>query len=205
MASNLGEQVNPFDINGTEGALGIRPAPQFRRELHLRTAGSSIFGRANASPGWSISGKSTLRLSFPVTLYNNLDTSLLGTFGNGVNNNLLDTPNVAPGDARSITIRRKDRRSTQLCSAFRISDSWQCAAAFLLWPGHREHRLVAAEKHLDGSIADAAGRLEMFNVFNHPQFYGPGAVDGNITSATFGQIINAAPPRLVQLGAKFSF
>jgi hypothetical protein len=48
-------------------------------------------------------------------------------------------------------------------------------------------------------------RLEAFNVFNHPQFYGPGAVDGNITSATFGQIINAAAPRLVQLGAKFSF
>jgi hypothetical protein len=30
-------------------------------------------------------------------------------------------------------------------------------------------------------------------------------VDGNIASNTFGQIINAASPRLIQLAAKFSF
>jgi hypothetical protein len=48
-------------------------------------------------------------------------------------------------------------------------------------------------------------RLEGFNVFNHPQFYGPSAVDGNINSPTFGRIINAAPPRLMQLAVKFQF
>ena len=47
-------------------------------------------------------------------------------------------------------------------------------------------------------------RLEAFNVFNHAQFFGPATVDGNISSSTFGQVINADPPRLVQLGAKFS-
>jgi hypothetical protein len=35
-------------------------------------------------------------------------------------------------------------------------------------------------------------RIEAFNVYNHPQFYGAGAVDGNIASRTFGQIISAA-------------
>ena len=48
-------------------------------------------------------------------------------------------------------------------------------------------------------------RLETFNVFNHPQFYGPAAVDGNISSSSFGEIVQAAPPRLVQLAAKFAF
>jgi hypothetical protein len=48
-------------------------------------------------------------------------------------------------------------------------------------------------------------RLEAFNVFNHPQFYGAGAVDGNIVSPTFGQIVGAASPRLIQLGAKYTF
>jgi hypothetical protein len=48
-------------------------------------------------------------------------------------------------------------------------------------------------------------RLEAFSVFNHPQLYGAGAVDGNIESRTFGQIIAAASPRLVQLEAKFIF
>ena len=48
-------------------------------------------------------------------------------------------------------------------------------------------------------------RLEVFNVFNNAQFYGPGAVDGNIASPTFGQIVASAAPRLVQLGAKLMF
>jgi len=48
-------------------------------------------------------------------------------------------------------------------------------------------------------------RLEAFNVFNHAQFYGPASVDGNITSATFGQVVSAASPRLIQIATKFMF
>ena len=48
-------------------------------------------------------------------------------------------------------------------------------------------------------------RLEGFNVFNHAQFFGPLAVDGNIGSAEFGQVVNAAAPRLVQAALKFMF
>jgi hypothetical protein len=48
-------------------------------------------------------------------------------------------------------------------------------------------------------------RLETFNVFNHAQFFGPQSVDGNIGSSTFGQVVTADSPRLVQLGAKFFF
>jgi hypothetical protein len=48
-------------------------------------------------------------------------------------------------------------------------------------------------------------RLEAFNAFNHAQFFGPQSVDGNIGSSTFGQVVGADSPRLVQLGAKFSF
>jgi hypothetical protein len=48
-------------------------------------------------------------------------------------------------------------------------------------------------------------RLDAFNAFNHAQFYGPAAVDGNISSATFGRIISAAAPRLVQFALKVVF
>jgi hypothetical protein len=48
-------------------------------------------------------------------------------------------------------------------------------------------------------------RLEAFNVFNHPQFYGAGAVNGNIASPAFGDIEAAAAPRFIQIAAKFSF
>jgi len=48
-------------------------------------------------------------------------------------------------------------------------------------------------------------RIEAFNVFNHAQFFGPQSVNGNISSSTFGQVVSAASPRLLQLGAKFLF
>ena len=47
--------------------------------------------------------------------------------------------------------------------------------------------------------------LEAFNLFNHAQFFGPRAIDGNIASATFGQVVSALPPRLVQIAVKFAF
>jgi hypothetical protein len=48
-------------------------------------------------------------------------------------------------------------------------------------------------------------RLDAFNVFNHAQFFGPISVDGNISSTTFGQVVSAAPPRLMQAAVKVNF
>jgi hypothetical protein len=48
-------------------------------------------------------------------------------------------------------------------------------------------------------------RLEGFNVFNRAQFYGAASVDGEENDPHFGQVASTAGPRLVQLGAKFTF
>jgi hypothetical protein len=48
-------------------------------------------------------------------------------------------------------------------------------------------------------------RVEAFNVFNHAQFFGAAAVNGNISSTGFGQIVNGMPPRQVQLALKLNF
>ena len=48
-------------------------------------------------------------------------------------------------------------------------------------------------------------RLEAFNAFNTPQFFGPAAVGGDISTGSFGKVVKAAPPRLVQIAVKFTF
>jgi hypothetical protein len=48
-------------------------------------------------------------------------------------------------------------------------------------------------------------RIDAFNVFNHPQYFGPDSVDGDISSGTFGQIVQANNPRLLQAALKFRF
>jgi hypothetical protein len=48
-------------------------------------------------------------------------------------------------------------------------------------------------------------RVEAFNAFNHAQFYGSAAVDGEINDPEFGHTVSAQAPRLVQFSAKFTF
>jgi hypothetical protein len=48
-------------------------------------------------------------------------------------------------------------------------------------------------------------RFEAFNVFNHAQFYGPASVNGNVNSSSFGEVVSAAAPRLMQAAVKFIF
>ena len=45
-------------------------------------------------------------------------------------------------------------------------------------------------------------RAEFYNVWNHTQFTNP---DGNFSDSTFGQILKARDPRLIQFGLKFLF
>ena len=47
--------------------------------------------------GWYLSGITRFASGMPVTLYNNTDSSLLGSMPNGVNNNGVDMPNYTPG------------------------------------------------------------------------------------------------------------
>jgi hypothetical protein len=76
---------------------------------------------------------------------------------------------------------------------------------FFFGPG-AENYDMALQKKL--SLTDSKSlmfRVESFNVFNHTQFTGPGSVDGNIGSSTFGNAISAAPPRILQAALKFTF
>ena len=45
-------------------------------------------------------------------------------------------------------------------------------------------------------------RAELFNVFNHAQFYPP---SGTIGTSTFGDVTSAAAPRIGQMALKFYF
>ena len=208
VASNLGEQVNPFDIAATEAPSAFDLRHNFVASYTYNLPLERLFGRVNPrTEGWSISGTTRFSSGFPVTLYNNADTSLLGTFGNGVNNNLLDTPNFTPGDLQINHDPAKGPAfNTSLFSLPELGQLGTAPRRFFYGPGIENTDLSLLKDVSFGQSSKRLQlRLEAFNVFNHPQFYGPGAVDGNITSATFGQIINAAAPRLVQLGAKFSF
>ena len=48
-------------------------------------------------------------------------------------------------------------------------------------------------------------RIEAFNAFNHTNFFGPAAVNGNIDSTLFGQVVNASSAWFDKRALKFMF
>jgi hypothetical protein len=142
-----------------------------------------------------------------VTLFNNNDTSLLGTIPNAINNNGVDTPNYTPGNLDlHLNPRSGDPAfNTALFSLPALGQVGTADRRFFYGPGIENVDLALVKTvRLNESRAFQL-RFEAFNTLNHAQFYGAAAVDGNITSANFGRIISAASPRLVQVALKFTF
>ena len=149
----------------------------------------------------------------PVTFYNNTDSSLLGSMPNGINNNGVDTPSYAPGNLEINLDPRSLNPDGTRRPAFNTSLFGVPALGTL---GHAPRRLFSGpgmenfDMSLQKNVRVAEGKMiqlraEAFNVFNHAQFFGPAAVNGNISSLGFGQIVNAMPPRQIQFAAKLVF
>jgi len=207
-SSFIGEQINPFNAEATWAPSAFDIRHNFIASYTYDLPFDALVGRHNGwTTGWSLSGITRLSSGFPVTLYNDTDTSLLGTFGNGVNNHLLDTPDYQAGC--DLKVNHDPRQGAAFnADCFSLPALGQLGTAprrFFYGPGIVNTDLTLLKTvALHGSHA-LQFRIEAFNVFNTPQFYGAGAVDGNIVSSTFGQVVRAAPPRLVQLAVKYSF
>jgi hypothetical protein len=76
---------------------------------------------------------------------------------------------------------------------------------FFYGPGMDNFDMALEKKITLGETRDLLLRAESFNVFNHAQFFGPEAVNGNPDSTNFGRIVNANAPRQIQIAAKFNF
>jgi len=210
--SSLGEQLNPFDArrSRTISAWDIKHDLVASYTLALPIAGfTDRFGHAPdlLTSGWSLSGTTRFASGLPVTLFDNSDNSLVGTLGNGANNYLLDTPQFVDGPLRINTNGRngKPAFNTALFQEENPGQLGNAKRRMFYGPGIENFDLTL-QKNMplnEGRSVDL--RIEGFNVFNHTQFYGPAAVDGQIEDSNFGRIVSAAAPRLLQVAAKVSF
>ena len=169
--------------------------------------GHLIHGHQRLSQGWSLTGVTRFSTGFPVTLINNNDTSLLGTIPNGINNNGVDTPDVAHGNLEVNTNPRNGNPAFNraLFSLPALGQFGTAAPRFFYGPGINNFDVaLLKDVHLT-ETKRVEFRVESFNVANHAQFYGSSAVNGNISSPSFGQITSAEAPRLIQLAAKLYF
>ena len=206
--SNLGEQLDPFSSRQTRALSAWDMTHDFVASyaLALPVATRNRW-TSRLTTGSSLSGVTRFATGLPVTLTDTSDNSLLGTLGNGANNYLLDTPRRLPGP---LHIHHDGRTGMAAFNTtlFPVELEGQLGNAkrrSFYGPGIenfdaalRKSVLLAQDRSLDL-------RLEAFNVFNHAQFYGPAAVNGQEGDPNFGHIQAAAAARLLQMAVKFSF
>jgi len=142
-----------------------------------------------------------------VTLADDSDRSLLGTLGNGVNNELLDTPRMTPGPLRIDTNPRNggSEFNTSLFAPETLGQLGNAARRFFHGPGIENFDIEISKTVPIAESKSFDIRVEAFNVFNHAQFYGPSAVSSEINDPNFGRVVSAVAPRLVQLAVKLHF
>jgi Carboxypeptidase regulatory-like domain len=207
-SSNVGEEVNPFNpaLSYAISSFDVKHNIVVSYEYQLPF--DQVLHPNRLTQGWSISGISHFASGFPITMINNGDNSLIGTNPNGINNSSIDEPDYNGGPLHlnhNPRINGGNYFDTTAFSMNALGTPGTAKRRFFYGPGSDNYDMAIAKKLPLTESKSLLFRVEAFNVFNHTQFSGPGSVDGDIGSSTFGNAISAAPARVLQGAAKFNF
>jgi len=207
-ASNLGEQVDPYNYGLTRAPSSFDIRQDFVTSYRYDLPFDKLFHHSNkATTGWALSGITRFSSGLPVTLVNPNDTSLIGSYNNGVNGVGFAGLDVAPGPLQINGNPRNGQPyfNTALLSVPALGSPGTASRRLFYGPGMDNWDIaLLKETHFSESKV-LEFRMETFNTFNRAQFFGANSVDGNINDSTFGQVTNAMPPRLMQVALKFHF
>ena len=207
-SSNIGEEVNPFNPALSHALSSFDVKHNIVVSYEYQLPFDQFIKSNRLTQGWSFSGISHFASGFPITMINNGDNSLIGTNPNGINNSSIDEPDYNGG---SLHLNHNPRSAgnnyfdTTAFSMNALGTPGTAKRRFFYGPGAQNYDMAIAKKLSLTESKSFLFRVEAFNVFNHTQFNGPGSVDGDIGSSTFGSAISAAPPRILQGAAKFNF
>jgi hypothetical protein len=196
--SSLGDSLDPFDLRATRALSAWDLTHDFIATYQYRLPIERLFSRGRYwTQGWSISAITRAATGFPVTMYVDKD---------GVNNHLLDMPayNGAP-----LSLNHNPRNGRTYFNTADFGDNALGTVGFsrrfFHGPGMFNTDAALLRTFPLNESKAVQFRLEAFNAFNHTQFFGPTAVNGDVDSSAFGDVVKAASPRLVQLALKFTF
>jgi hypothetical protein len=209
-ASNLGEEVNPINPSLSRALSAFDLTHNFVASYEYELPLTKFLPANRWTKGWTWSGITRFSTGFPVTLFSLGDNSLLGAEPNGINNFGIDLPDYTPGALNLNNNPRKNGQvyfNTALFAENAIGTPGTASRRFFHGPGMDNYDMALSKSLPITESKTLLFRIETFNTFNHAQFFGPAAVDGNIgdLGTTFGHVVSSLPGRVVQLAAKFNF
>jgi hypothetical protein len=203
-----GDTADPFNFAQTRALSAWDLRHNFVISYDYRLPFDRLTKRwRHVTEGWELSGITRASSGFPVTLKSNDDNSLQGSIPNGVNNYSLDigqytgAPLMLNGNPRNALPYFNPEAFTQAD----LGTLGNASRRSFYGPGALNFNISLLKNFNITESKLLQLRIESFNTFNHTQFFGPAAVQGNIDSPLFGQVVKTADARVMQLALKFSF
>jgi hypothetical protein len=207
-ASSISDVGNPYNLSSTRALSAFDLAHNFVASytVNLPFDRFSTHWR-HVTSGWELSGITRISSGFPVTLHEDGDNSLQGSSPNGVNNHYLDTPdyNGLPLDINSNPRNGQPYFNPAAFPQNAPGEPGTASRRSFFGPGMFNSDLAVLRNFHVLEKGSLQFRFEAFNTFNHAQFFGPAAVQGEKLDSNFGYVIKAEPPRLVQIALKLTF
>jgi len=207
-ASSFEETLNPFDYKKSRGLSLFNSAQRFVINYVWDVPVRKYQGiKGKILDDWEISGITQFQSGFPIRLQTQDDNELIGSlffFGTGApqmtgtvpqlqNPKVLQTINGTPGHY----FLTPGQFADPALGMFATTPRSICCG-----PGQNEWDITFSKKIPITEARYFQFRADIFNLFNKTQFVNP---DGNFSDSTFGQVLSARDPRLVQFALKFYF
>jgi Carboxypeptidase regulatory-like domain len=171
--------------------------------------------------GWSLSGTTTVQSGFPIRITDQDDNELYSSFDfetagepnliapfkkldpRGSDNKGFDTSSFDGNVCDPLTDPLDEASCANNPTAIVLGTVGNAPRTICCGPGAFQTDIGILKNTNIGERYRVQFRAELFNVFNHAQFFNP---DGNISDGDdFGRVKKARDPRLVQFALKFYF
>jgi hypothetical protein len=198
---------NPFDLRAEKGP-SLFDATQrfvFSGTWALPTLHSASRAAALLVNGWQLNTITSLSTGTPFTVYDSANVSLQGSAPEisgfySSRPDLIANPNAnQPHTANQWVSRAPFRQLNPTTQAGQFGNEGRNVVR---GPGIEDVDLSLFKYFRIDDTRRIQFRAECFNLLNHPNF---GLPENDLESPAFGQILQAGPPRLLQLALKFQF
>jgi hypothetical protein len=148
--------------------------------------------------GWNWTGIFSLHSGFPFTVVSGRDNSLTSIGRDTAD--VIGTPGLPGGRSRNAQILQWFNTAGFTFNA--IGTYGTAGLNILDGPGFYNFDTGILKNFAITEAKHLQFRFESFNILNHANLNNP---DGNVSSPTFGRIVGASAPRIIELGVKFMF
>lgn len=198
---------NPFNLRAEHGPslFDARHRWTANATWELPGPGTGASGLARAvAAGWQLNGIANVSSGTPFTVYDSRNVAQQGSHPeisgfSGGRPDAISDPNAGPRSVDSWVSRSAFRRLDAVTEAGRFGNAGRNTVR---GPGQSTLDMSLFKSWQSGERFRWQLRLEAFNVLNHANF---GVPVNDLVSPNFGRIVEAGPPRVLQIGLKLLF